>query len=228
MQLVLLFISGIQLVSGSGKFSYLYKRGNTCSSLNACTGGNTTEEENPTPQRKPRFSEHCDIIDHPPIVIDRITDLSLIPATPYPENPSREYPRGIKTTGDRDNTIWHSIDGPILIQNDKAAQWALYSRRNGVRAPLPEHRYAYRASKGYEKLIPAPEFFNLSHAPSGNSGWGPIVGPIQSKDGTSVHWFRIRQNIRDALSPTFEQYDEFINNMEPMRALLKEQYICGT
>ena len=154
----------------------------------------------------------------------------------FPEDKSNPHLRGIESTGPRDDTLWHSIDGPIYMKNDRVAQWILYRRANGVRAPLPKNRHFMRGKKDYDHLIPSLGYFDLKYAPSGNGGWGAVVGPIEmlnttissseaitnTPDVISVHWFRVRKNITDALDLTEADFKSLAKEMLGYRWMMKE------
>ena len=91
-------------------------------------------------------------------------------------------------------------------------------------APIPEHAWTPNSrlsATSNAHLIPDNESFDLSYSPGGNSSWGPLVGPIQSDDRFSSHWFRARLTPDQSKS---QNYNELIKNTKSIRSMMKDLY----
>ena len=175
-----------------------------------------------------------------PIVTETVSGEARPIITPfqYPE-PSNEIQLPALYA---ENPDWHSIIGPIYIEDNNIAEWIMFKKQPSIvrevmdRGPefedlmekLDQQRKEIvqaRAEKPWANLIPNNTEFNVDSKGNGDCQWFQAEGPFESEDGTSVHWFKIKIPPQGKEIPHLkdEDYQHFIRKSVNFRSILKFQ-----
>ena len=150
-------------------------------------------------------------------------------------------PQEIPLSLQGENSDWHRVIGPLFIEGGNVAQWIMFRKeapvisqrmlRGNDAAELQEiifqharHSQHSRRNKPWRPFAPSNNQFDLDpFTDGGNCAWDCTVGGFESKDGKSVHWFRVkRPTVEGKVTPTLgpREYLTFIEKSKDFRRLL--------
>ena len=138
------------------------------------------------------------------------------PPSPASEGPSSRPPSPVLPTTsqspDEGLHEWHDIIGPLFIEGGNVAQWIMFKKQVPVAQQTMDRDQSVSSldsastsksvnsnraldNKSLAAILPRNDdpIFSLDYYNVGSScKWSDVVNPMLSEDGSSVHWFRIK------------------------------------
>ena len=137
------------------------------------------------------------------------------------------------------DTEWHPIVGPLFIENGNVAQWILFKKQKAftkdvmargktkveLEAILANHARnsewsKQNRAKELAKILPKDDSIFTLEGYGGDCAWTDVSQPIESADGTGIHWFRSKVSsdpykINPVLGP--DDFNYFISKSQLFR-----------